>query len=339
MISFKCFKGLPLDYESFLQEKYNSYITSCRYVEVYYATYDINYMLVYDNETLLELLLYGNTGDTTRCFNALVKLDQIIVEDFVNKIFEIHPFIKKVLIDASYKNYYLRKSILSFKSDDNILQLPTTMEEYYSKLSPGTRKKIRSQKVRLLKDYSEVKFVKKFGEEIDEKLIDTIMQLNYNKMKVKGVSQGNDKLSKNEISKNNLFRFTHHYGCVVYIEIDGEIVAGNISTIINKSLFGHVTAFNSNFCKYSVGEICLFYLIQTCIENGLSIFHFLWGQSNWKKKMQAEPYLLFSYLIFRTYSIDYLYSNIKVLNSKLLKSAKQSKLSKPFKVAIKYLNR
>ena len=334
MISFTCFKGLPLEYESFLKEKYNSYITTCRYVEVYYPTYDINYMLVYENENLIELLLYGNKGDTTRCFNALVELDQNIIKEFVKKIFETYLPIKKVHIDASYKNYDLKKTILSFKSNDNILQLPTTMEEYYNRLSSGTRKKIKSQKARLLKDFNDVKFITKFGAEIDEKLIDRIMQLNFNKMKYSGAFHRNN--ITNAVSTNNLFKYTHHYGCVAYIEINGEIIAGNISTIINRSLFGHVTAFNPNYNKYSVGEICLFYLIQTCIENGLPIFHFLWGQSDWKKKMQAEPNLLFSYLIYKSYSFDYLFINIKVMFSKLLIKVKQSKLSNPLKIAIKY---
>jgi len=336
MISFTCFKGLPLEYESFLKEKYNSYITTCRYVEVYYPTYDINYMLVYENENLIELLLYGNKGDTTRCFNALVELDQNIIKEFVKKIFETYLPIKKVHIDASYKNYDLKKTILSFKSNDNILQLPTTMEEYYNRLSSGTRKKIKSQKARLLKDFNDVKFITKFGAEIDEKLIDRIMQLNFNKMKYSGAFHRNN--ITNAVSTNNLFKYTHHYGCVAYIEINGEIIAGNISTIINKSLFGHVTAFNPNYNKYSVGEICLFYLIQTCIENGLPIFHFLWGQSDLKKRMLAKPNVLSSYIVYRSYSFDYLFNTIKVLFAKVLIRAKQSKFVKPFKTSIKYIN-
>ena len=338
MISFKCFKGLPLEYESFLMEKYNSYITSCRYVAIYCPTYDINYMLVYENENLIDLILYGNNGDTTRCFNALVEMDQNIIKEFINMIFETYISIKKVIIDASYKNYIIKKSILNFKSDDHILQLPTTMEEYYKKLSSSTRQTIKNRKVRLLRDYRDVKFVTKYGAEIDEITIDKIMQLNFNKLKHKGVFHRFDISNKNNLYKNNLFKFTQHYGCVAYIKIDGVIVAGSINTIINKSLFGHVTAYDADLYKYNVGEICAFYLIQTCIENGLSKFHFLWGQSDLKKRMQAKPYVLFSYSIYRSYSLDYLFDNIKVLFSKLLIHLKQSKFSKPFKVAIKYFN-
>jgi len=338
MITFTCFKGLPVDYESFLLGKYNSYIVSCRYVEVYYPSYDINYMLVTENETLIDLILYGNKGKTTRCFNALVEMDQIVIEEFVRKIFETYSSIKKVIIDASYKNYIINKSILNFKSDDHILQLPSTMEEYYKKLSSSTRQTIKNRKIRLLRDYSDVKFVTKYGNDIDQTLIDKIIQLDFNKLKHKGVIHGSDISNKNIHYKNNIFKFTYHYGCVAYIEIDGEIVAGSINTIINKSLFGHVTAYDTKYYKYNVGEICAFYLIQTCIENGLSTFHFLWGQSDLKKRMLAKPNVLFSYLIYRSYSFDYLFNTIKVLFNKVLINAKQSKFSKPFKTSIKFLN-
>jgi len=338
MYYFESYNGLPFEYESFLLEKYNSFITSCRYIEVYYPTYDINYMLVYENNNLIDLILYGNKGNTTRCFNAMVEMDQNIIKEFTNKIFEIHSPIKKVIIDASYKNYFLKKTVLYFKSDDHILQLPLTMEDYYTTLSSSTRQTIKNRKVRLLRDYSEVKFVTKYGAEIDEITIDKIMQLDFKKLKKKGVIYGTDDTNKNILFKNNLIKFTHHYGCVAYIEIDGVIVAGSINSIINKSLFGHVTAYDANFYKYNVGEICAFYLIQTCIESGLSIFHFLWGQSDLKKRMQAKPYVLFSYLIYRSYSFDYLFRNFKVLFSKLVITIKQSKFAKPLKTAIKNLN-
>jgi len=336
MYLFKFCKGLPFEYESFLVEKYNSYITTCRYVEVYYPTYDINYMLVYENENLIEILMYGNSGDTTRCFNALVGMDLNIIDEFTKKIFEIHSAIKKIIIDASFKKYLFKKSILYFTSDDHILQLPLSMEEYYKQLSASTRQTIKNRKVRLLRDYSNVKFVTKYGAEINEVVIDKIMQLDFNKLKYKGVIHGSDIANKNTHVKNNLFKFTRQYGCVAYIEIDGVIVAGSINTIVNKSLFGHVTAYDSNYYKYNIGEICAFYLLQTCIENGLLIFHFLWGQSDLKKRMQAKPYLLFSYLIYRSYSIDYLFSYIKVLSSKLIINVKHSEFLKPLKVAIKF---
>ena len=334
MISIQCFEGLPLKYESFLIKKYNSYITTCRYIEVYYPTSDVNYMLIYENENIVEILVYGNEGNTTHCFNSLVDIDQKIVEEFKKIIFDKYHFIKKISIDASYKNYELDRSILTFKSDDQILNLPKTMDEYFSELSSSTRQTYKNRKVRLLKDYPQVNFVTKYGSEIEVELITKIFELNNDKMNHKGIPHGID-----TVYKNNIYRYSQYYGCVTYIEIDGQLVAGSINSILNKGIFGHITAYNTNFSKYNVGEICAFYLIQTSIENGLSTFHFLWGKNDLKKRLLGKPHFLYSYLIFRTYSFDYFYTEVRIMILHILNKFKESKISLPLRMVIKYFYR
>jgi len=331
MISIECFKGLPIEYESFLIEKYDSFITTCRYIEVYYPTYDINYMLVYENSNLSELLIFGNRGNKATCFNSLVSIDQNIVTEFQKNIFEKYPFIKKIEIVASYKNYFLNKSFLINKNDDQILNLPSTIDDFYLKLGYHTRKNIKNRRVKLLIDYPKVKFITKFGVDIEESIVDKIIQLNCDIMKQKGIIPGID-----NTYKNNIYKYSQHYGCVTYIEIDGVIVAGCISTVLNKGVFAHVLAHDNNFSKYHVGEACMFYLIQTSIEKGLSTFHFLWGENELKKRFMAKPNILYSYYIYKSNSFDYFYNRLKISYQNILANFKNSKFTKPIKKAIKY---
>lgn len=334
MISIKCFKGLPVEYESFLIDKYNSFITTCRYIEVYCSSFDINYMIVYKNSKLVEILIFGNKGKTSTCFNSLVEINQDIIFESTKYIFEKYPFIQKVKIVSSYQKYFFEKSFLLSKSDDHILSLPSTMDDYYRDLGRSTRQNIKNRTVRLLRDYPQVKFATKFGLEIEESLVNKILQLNLVRMKNKGTIS---RIDSNYT--NNIYKYSQHYGCVAYLEIDDVIVAGSINTILNKGLFGHVTAFDKNFSKYNVGEICAFYLIQTSIDNGLSTLHFLWGESDLKSRLLAKPRLLFSYFIYREYSSDYVYYRAKTIYISILESFKRSKYSRPIKDAIKMYRR
>jgi len=334
MIKINCLKGLPIEYETFLIEKYNSFITTCRYIEIYCFSFDIYYMLVYENENLIDILVFGNKGNTTTCFNSLVNIDENIIDQFTIKIFEIYPDIKKIKIDASYKKYDIKKSVLCFISDNHILNLPSTMNEYYMKLGSSTRQNVKNRKIRLIRDYPEVNFNTKYGDEIDEIIIDKIIQLHVNRMKQLGKVSGID-----TIYKNNIFKYSKHYGCVSYIEIKDEIIAGSINSILNKGIFGHVTAFDSNFSKYNVGEICAFYLIQTSIEKGLTTFNFLWGGGDLKKRLLAKPHLLFSYFIYRSYSFDYILKNINMMFSKIIMSFKLSSYSKPLRNTMRFFRR
>jgi len=329
MISIECFKGLPSAYESFLIEKYGSFITTCSYIRQHYSTYDIHYMLVSENDTLLELLVFGNDGSTSRCFNSLVALDQQIIATCTEKLFEQYPSIRKIYIDASYKAYTLDKSILFFKSDDHILSLPSDIDTFTAELGSKTRKHLRARKAKLSKEFSEVCFVIKSGPEIEEAIVDQIIQFNHNRMKNKGKTSGID-----TAYKNNIYQYARHYGTVVYLTLDGVLVAGCIASIINKEIFLHVIAHDNNYSKYNVGEVCVFHTLETAIEKELQTMHFLWGESELKRRFLAKSHPLFSYFIYRKYSSDFVVTKLKVLVSEIWIDFKRSKISDPIRNGI-----
>ena len=335
MISLKYFKGLPLEYEAFMADRYDSFLTNCRYFEVYYPNDEFNYVIVTDNGNLIELLVFSNRGNTCHCFNSLVSIDQKIIEEFIKIIFETYPTIQKIKIDASNISYDLKKSISLNKLDDYILNLPSTIEEYHNILGSNTRQTIKNRKVRLLRDYPKVKFIIKYGSDIEVNIVNKIVQLNHERMKQKGKTSGIDAAYNEKI-----YKYAQYYGCTSYIEIDGIIVAGCISSIINKTIFGHITSFDINYSKYKVGEICAFHMIQTSIEKGITKFNFLWGKSDLKDRLKAKPHTLFSYYIFRSYSIEYLFHKVKNSIDNEIIYIKDSKYSKPLKqIAILYRKR
>ncbi len=332
MISIKCLSGLPLDYEVFLMEKYNSYITTCRYIEIHYPTHDIHYMLVYEDENLVDLLVFGHKKNLAVCFNALVSLDSVVLAECLKKVFETYPIIQQIKIDASYTEYQLEKSILVYKSDDQILSLPTTVEEYLSELGSKTRKHLKARKANLEKEFSLVNFVTKNSDEIEESVIEKIVQFSRDRVTQKGRNFGIDKTYT-----ENLYKYSRHYGCVVYLELDGVMVAGCISTIINKEIFVHVIAYDDKFSKYNVGEVCMFDLIQTSINNKLVKFHFLWGFNELKRRLQAKQHLLFSYTVYRNYSFGYFESRLKVALFEFMYRFKDTSVLKPLKTSMSTL--
>lgn len=332
MISIECVNGLPLQYESFLKEKYNSYITTCRYVEIHYPSHYIHYMLVYDDGNLIDLLVFGNKKKAAVCFNALVSLNFVVLSECLRKVFEEYPMIKQIKIDASYTKYQLEKSILVYISDDQIAFLPATVDEYLSELGAKTRKHLKARKANLEKEFERVNFVTKIADEIEESVIERIVQFSRTRVKQKGRNFGIDKTYT-----ENLFKYSRHYGCVVYLELDGVMVAGCISTIINKEIFVHVIAYSDDFSKYNVGEVCMFDLIQTSINNGLVQFHFLWGFNELKRRLQAKQHLLFSYTVYRSYSFGYFSCKLKVVLFDFMYKFKDATIFKPIKASVSTL--
>lgn len=129
MISIECYQGIPLDYESFLIMRYDSFFTNCRYFEVYYQDYGINHMLVSKDSTLIELLVFGIKDETAYYLILWWTLIRESFQSSQKKVFELFPSILKIEISASYRDYSLSISYLSFKSYDQMLKLPLTIED------------------------------------------------------------------------------------------------------------------------------------------------------------------------------------------------------------------
>jgi hypothetical protein len=291
-------------------------------------------MLVHDDGNLVDLLIFGNKKDKAICFNVLANIERNIISGCIKKLFKEFPAIKKVMIDASLNSYKFKNSFLIKKSEDYVLDLPANIDDYYQILGTSTRRKLKYRKNKLLKSFTTVNYFTKFNSDIEESIIDKIVQLNFERMKFKGVIPGIDHRHINKI-----YKYSQHYGCVTFLELDGKIVAGCIATIINKDVFLHVYAHDNNFSKYNIGESCVFHLIKTSIEKELSTFHFLWGRNELKIRLHAKPHLLFTSFVYRTYSFNYFANKSKMFFLSILKQIKLIGIFCPLRASVKFFRK
>lgn len=326
MIKNEIHKGLPFEHEAFLIKRYNSYLTTCRYLEIFHPYCDFYHIAFTQEGELKELIVFGNSGNTAFCFNSLASMEESLIAEFSELIFNKFPKISKVKIDAAYRTYELAKSVMVYKSDNQILELPKTVDEYQTNLGAKKRKNIKNRITKLLNDFHSVNFTIRCGKEINESVVDTIVQFNRSRMKTKGKISG----INNEL-ENNIFKYACFYGCVGVLELDGKIIGGAIGTVINNDIFMHVISYDESFLEYNIGEICAFYMIQHAIEKGWLRFHFLWGKNELKRRMMAENHDLYSYYIFKNYSFNYYMVRIKVAINERLILLKDLSIFQPIK--------
>lgn len=328
--SFEFYEGLPFEYEDFLIEKYKSFITNCRYISVYFPDEKHSYALVKINSQVSEIFVFGIDADSCNCYNSLVDIAPEAITAFTKSVFEKFSGIKKLKFSASYRQYSLEKSFLFSTANDYILDLPETLDSYYSKLGSTTRRHLKNYRARLLRDFPNVQFVVKQKNEIDKEVIARIVQLSYSRMKSKGIIPG-----KTQKDVLDFYHFSQYYGLVSCIEVDGEIIAGSISYVLGDRFFLFMIAHENKFSKYNPGQICIVNTIQTAIEMNLKTFHFLWGDNDYKMRFMAMPKPLTTYIFYRSYSPDFMLSKIKALLSIFLLNIRQSNFTKPLRDAIK----
>jgi hypothetical protein len=289
-------------------------------------------MLVYKDSNLIDLLIFGCYGNTAVCFNAFVKFDQDVISLCTKKLFKELPSIQKVNVSASYSPFKrsILKAVLHSKANEYIIDLTSTVDEYFLQLGHSTRKSVRNHKSKLLRDFPGVNFITKYGNEIEESVIDRIIQLNIARMQYKGIIP-----AKDDSFAKKMFKYCKHYGAVTYIEIDGVIVAGDIAYILNNRMLSEVIAHDNKFSAYNLGEICMVHMIQTAINRGLQTLYLSWGENEYKTRLLAKPNLLYSYIIYRTYSLSYIINTFKSPVLINLTRFRLSKYSKPIRDAIK----
>ena len=330
MIGLEFFRGLPLEYEPFLINKYSSVLTTCKYIEINHPGENFHYILVKKENKLVELLIFSINGNAAKCYNKLVLIDQSIIVAFVQMVFEEFRSVKNVEIAASYNSYSLNKSFLVSHANDFVLSLPFTLNDYFQELGTQTRRHLKNYKSRLTRDYPQALFVIKSKNEIDRESVDRIIQLNIDRMVHKGIIPG-----KTDTDKEKYYNYALHHGYVTYIEIENTIVAGCIAVILNKTIFLMVVAHDDQFSKYNVGQLAILNLIEQSIEMNLSEMHFLWGENDYKLRLLAKPKPIFSYQIYRSYSFDFVLSYAKALVSRVKIQVRQSKYAKPIRDAVK----
>lgn len=326
MYSVECFKGFPLEYESFLIKKYDSFVTTCRYIEIFNTTADMHYMLIHDNNSLVDVFIFDNKGNSSLCLNSLAQLDLNILGIFTENLFKNYPSVNKIEFRSTYSNNLLDKSILTLRSDDFIINLPPSIDEYFQQLGSSTRSNVRKHKNKFLRDFPQANFVTKIGAEIEQSLIDKIIRLNFERI----ISKREVPHADHTLTKSH-YRFSQHYGCVTYIEIDGLIVAGCIAYMSNGSMYSNFLSHDNNYSTYNAGQLCMLYLIQVSIEKGFSDFHLMSGECEYKTRFLAKPRPMYSNTVYKKVSIPFIISKEKEFYSRILYRIKLYKFVIPLK--------
>lgn len=334
MIKIEFHKGLPIAYESVIIDRYDSFTTSCRYIEIFHNATDINYMLLYEDDKLTEVFIVDILGSSAICLNSLSFIEQDKFKIFANELFKIYPKLKKIEYPSSYNAYTLKNSILTLRSDDYVISLTPTIDDFIKKLGSSTRSNYRKHKNKFGKDYPEAKFTTKIGSEIENTLIDEIIFLNF-----KRIMSKSEMPHVNKTHGSNFYKYAQHYGIATYIENEGVLIAGSFAFMSNKNIYSQFIAHDNDYSKYNPGQLCMVHLIEKAIEKGFTEFHLLWGESDYKTRFLAKPHAMYSYNVFRQRSASYLLGKIMEFFNGLLYNFKLSKYGVQLRTKLKKIRK
>lgn len=180
-------------------------------------------------------------------------------------------------------------------SDDYILALPGSAQQYRASLGKSTRNYISRYLNKLKRDFPSFAFQVYEEKAIPAQCVRDIIALNRARMAEKGKASAIDAAETARMEE-----LAADCGLVCVATIDGRLCAGMICYRIRQNYFMAVIAHESAYNSYRLGTLCCYLGIGECIARGAREFHFLWGKYDYKQRLGGVHRELDDLLVYRS---------------------------------------
>ncbi len=261
---------------------------------------------VVSSEThVLGILSYYERKSTLVVVNRLMEFDTEVLQDCASTLFAAHPTARRITIDGVYASATRRRRVpcRAWSAIENLLvALPPSFEQYMSHFGSKTRKNLRYCAKRFERENPEARLSVLRGGEIDTATVHDLVKLNHLRMQSKGRVSGMDTQFADGLSALSA---SHGVACVAR-DKDGTILGGALCTHVGNGFALQVIAHDPRFNHVRLGLLCLLRSIETAIDTGATVFHFLWGESDYKALFGARAAPLWSYRYYRSWPYQFL---------------------------------
>ncbi len=236
----------------------------------------------------LAVLLYERDRHEVRMISEFVALDDTEMQRFTDHIFARFPSVRVVSFNKiRAPMQQLRRLHRPFQAvactEDVVIDLPPTVEEYEARLGKNTRRNLKRYASLLQRDFPSYRYQVRIADEVNERQIRDIVELNRARMEDKSIVP-----RINEEETQWIVRFAQRCGIVGVATIDGRVCAGAIGFRIGDNYFMHVIAHDPAYNGYSVGLLCYYRTICEGIARGGKEFHLLLGRYEYKYRLLGE---------------------------------------------------
>lgn len=249
------------------------------------------------NDAIISVVVFEIRQRTARVINEVCSLKADDLRAFAQDLFRRHPQLSAIVLHAIDWNdaplpYPFQR--LDF-SQDFVLSLPLSDQDYLASLSRHTREKIRYHLARSRRKQPSLQFRVVRGNLINDADIAAVIRLNRARMQSKGRRFGMD-----SAEEGRLQAILHERGLIAIIEIDNVVCAGLLCTVSGTDVFMHVIAHDPQYDDLRLGFLCCYLTIQSAIAARMSRFHFLWGHYDYKTRLGGKEQPLARLVLYKT---------------------------------------
>lgn len=249
------------------------------------------------DQQLESIFLFQKKGQSIRVINEGMRLATQAVNDFCSYMFEHDEEIKRIDFHAiALPPQRLSKPYLSWAcTEDIVVTLPKTEQDYLNQLGKSTRKSIKkslNRAQRLLPNFSHRIHA---GGDVSDESLRQVVRFNHSRM------AGKEKLSAlNDAATNELISLMHTHGVVGLLASDQGLGAGTLACRFGDDVFSIITAHDPTFDSFGLGTLSRHLMIVYCIASGAKRFHLLGGNMSSKRSALGVREKLYHLSIYRS---------------------------------------
>jgi hypothetical protein len=299
-VTISCYpKDVPAFVEMELNRIYGNLYSSLAHFRIEGKDHNLSTYVVRKGDRIITLFLFRHDGAQVRVINQVISIDEADISRFAAHIFATYALVSVILFEYIQTNAsklpfpYQRVNI----SENIVLSLPGSVDAYLASLGKSTRRNAKYYKNKLAKDFPSFHFEVLEKDQVEERTIRDIIELNRARMAGKSKVSSMDEI---QIERN--IRLATECGFVGVARIDGRICAGCIGFQTGSNYFLGVVAHDSSYKDYWLGTLCCYLTICESIARGGREFHFLWGEYAYKYTLLGVKRDLDKVTIYRSYA-------------------------------------
>lgn len=241
----------------------------------------LNTYVATEHDKPVAIFVFRMQGSRALVLNHVISISQGDIERFARALFDRFRSIsliafQTVQTDVRQLHYPHQRCNIS---ENIVLTLPRTADEYVASLGKNTRKNVKYYLNRVKRSFPSFEYRLYERDQVAESVVLDVLRLKNTRL----AGKGNDAIDDAEIRRTLML--VRARGMVGVITIDGKICAGSIGYRVGANSFGGVLAHDLAYDGYWIGMLCCFLTICESITLGCKEYHFLWGRDEYKFRM------------------------------------------------------
>lgn len=294
--------GVPDHAKAAIDRLYGSMYASWRHLELCGADKPTPHTWIgYRHGEIIGVLLFRMRDAEALVLTEMFNLEPEIAEVFCRAVFSRFAYARQVTFNAvclpaSLPQLPMQSYVFS---ENYIIDLPASVDDYLQALGKSTRKTIRGYGNRLQRELPgfrwEVRPAAELRRDEQRRLV-----RQWQKFKQASMAARGKRAVVGRRDTARLLQLASECGLFGIATVDGRVVGGSLACRFGDNYVMLLSAADPDFESYRLGMLCCFWSVCDCIRAEARQCHLLWGKYQYKSQLLGVPHLLHRITLYRS---------------------------------------